>query len=78
MKMHLSRIGSITVAAVLLIILFPAPAKAYLDPGTGSYIFQILLAALLGALFSLKMFWKKIKLYFSTKFTKKNPGDEIK
>ena len=32
---------------------------AYLDPGTGSFFLQWLLAGVLGILVSLKTFWKK-------------------
>lgn len=39
-------------------------AFAYLDPGTGSFIFQVLVAAVVGGLFTLKMFWKKIRIFF--------------
>lgn len=46
---------------ILLILLFPENAYAYLDPGSGSYFFQIILGVLLGGLISLKVFWKKVK-----------------
>lgn len=46
-------------------------AFAYLDPGTGSYIFQVLAAAIIGGLFTVKMFWKKIKNLFVNLFSKK-------
>ncbi len=42
-------------------LLFPSPTFAYIDPGTGSYIVQVLIAGLLGALISLKIFWARIK-----------------
>jgi len=35
-------------------------AFAYLDPGTGSFVFQALAAALLGAIFAVKTYWEKI------------------
>ena len=38
----------------------PKDVYAYLDPGSGSYILQILVAAFLGASFTLKLYWKKI------------------
>ena len=31
---------------------------AYLDPGTGSYVFQILMATSLGVLYAIKLFWR--------------------
>lgn len=46
-------------------------AFAYLDPGTGSYIFQVLVAAFIGSLFTIKMFWQKIKDFFSNHFSRK-------
>ena len=49
----------------LAIVAFPVDAKAYLDPGTGSYIVQILIAAVVGGLFAVKMFWHRIKNFFS-------------
>lgn len=33
---------------------------AYLDPGSGSFILQLLLASLLGGLFIVKTYWQKI------------------
>jgi hypothetical protein len=37
---------------------------AYLDPGSGSFILQILLAALLASLFFMKTFWRKVFGFF--------------
>lgn len=37
---------------------------AYLDPGSGSFILQILLATLLASLLFMKTFWRKIVGYF--------------
>ncbi len=39
----------------------PREARAYLDPGTGSFVTQIIIAAFATVLFSVKLFWKKIK-----------------
>ena len=48
-------------AFFLLFLVIPSRASAYLDPGTGSYLMQIGLAIVLGALFAVKLLWKKIK-----------------
>jgi len=40
----------------------------YLDPGTGSLVFQIILAGLLGISVFIKVFWRKIMNLF--KFNK--------
>lgn len=42
-------------------MLFPKTAQAYLDPGTGSYFFQMLIGGLLGFLFFIKTIIKKVK-----------------
>jgi hypothetical protein len=39
----------------------------YLDPGSGSFLLQILLAALLGGALAIKIYWKKIKALFTGK-----------
>jgi hypothetical protein len=47
---------------------------AYIDPGTGSYFLQILIASLLGVAFAAKVFWKNIKAFFSNLFSKGSKG----
>jgi hypothetical protein len=44
----------------------------YIDPGSGSYLVQVIIAALLGGLFYFKRMWLKIKLFFTGK--KKDPA----
>jgi len=41
--------------------------KKYLDPGTGSMLIQIVLAALLGAGVAIRIFWRNIKAFFTGK-----------
>jgi hypothetical protein len=36
----------------------------YVDPGSGSYLVQAIIAAILGALFYFKTIWWKIKSFF--------------
>jgi hypothetical protein len=48
-----------------------AKPALYLDPGSGSFILQVLLATLLGAGFAIKVYWNKIK----TLFVKTPPAD---
>lgn len=50
-------------------------AYAYLDPGTGSYVLQIVLAGLAASLLVLKLFWARIKLFFWSTFGKKKTDD---
>jgi hypothetical protein len=51
---------------------------AYLDPGSGSYLIQILIAALLGGGFAIKAFWKQISAFFIKTFGKKSTTEEVK
>jgi len=54
------------------LLISPQAAFAYLDPGTGSYILQILIAGILGASFAVKIFWGKIKTFLANLFSKKS------
>jgi hypothetical protein len=47
----------------------------YIDPGSGSYILQMIIAAVLGISFFFKNFWLTIKSYFTGK---KPPKEEDK
>ena len=57
--------------SVLLVILFTVAcvvqasvAHAYIDPGTGSYLFQLLIGGALGGMVALKLYWKDIVNFF--------------
>ncbi len=56
--------------AIVLCLVFPSSAYAYLDPGTGSYIFQLVLAGIVGLGFVIKVYWKRIRAFFSSIFSK--------
>ena len=51
--------------SVTIVLLWYDRAAAYIDPSIGSYLFQLLLAGLLGAMFALKVFWGNIKRFFT-------------
>ena len=59
----------------LLYLVFPQRVYAYLDPGTGSYILQLAIAALLGGSVMIKIYWKKIRTYLANLFSKKQKDD---
>ena len=44
-----------------------ASPPAYLDPGSGSFILQLLVAGILGGLVAIRMYWSKIKARFTRK-----------
>jgi hypothetical protein len=49
----------------VLLLATPTQLPAYVDPGSGSFFLQMLIAGLLGASMTVKTFWKQIKAYFS-------------
>lgn len=61
--------------ALLLLITDHDTAHAYIDPSTGSYVLQIILAGILGTLFTLKLFWKRIRMALSRLITKIRGAD---
>ncbi len=66
-----SRLVVISAALVGASVLFAPPARAYLDPGTGSYVFQMLIAVALSAAFTVKHYWKTIKEKLRRRFAGK-------
>lgn len=68
MKRHL-----LNSSLVLLFFLFVMVGKAYayLDPGSGSFIFQLVLGALLGFSLMIKIYWKRMKDSLISFFSKK-------
>ena len=49
----------------------------YVDPGSGSYLIQMLIAAILGALFYFKNIWWKIKAFFWKSKKEDTEGEDI-
>ena len=74
------------VAVTLIACFFPfLVAHAYLDPGSGSFIIQLIIGAFLGSIVAIKMYFKNIKKSLSKIFQKekatgktesKNENDE--
>lgn len=57
---RLLRLGRATVAVLPLLLIIPREAAAYLDPISGSIILQVLAAAALGGLLTIKRVWAKV------------------
>jgi hypothetical protein len=57
-----------------VLFLTAVDAHAYIDPGTGSYIIQLLIAGLLAAAYVLKMYWIKLIGLFRNLFLKSSKG----
>jgi hypothetical protein len=48
-------------------------AYAYIDAGTGSYVIQMVIAACLGGIFTVKMFFKRIVSFI----TRRKPESKV-
>ena len=60
-------------ASLLSGLLKPA---VYLDPGSGSYLLQLLIAGAMGALLMLRVYWGKVKAFFARLFGREVTDEE--
>ena len=51
----------IAVYSAIFYFVLAVPIHAYIDPGSGSYFLQLLIAGLLAGLYSLKIYWAKVR-----------------
>lgn len=52
---------AIVLPVVAVVLVTPTEAWAYVDPGTGSYLFQLAVAGALAGLYTLRMYWQSVK-----------------
>jgi hypothetical protein len=69
MKIVKNAVASVVLICLLLVLL-SRDAHAYIDPGTGSFIFQLIIGGLIGSAFAIKLFWRNIKGFFHNLFSK--------
>ena len=69
------RFSNFSLIVTMAYVIFPENAHAYIDPGTGSMALQILLAGIVGALFTIKTYWRKAKEFVVGFFRK--PGSPL-
>lgn len=71
-------IKHITFFTILFLLVLPKRVDAYLDPDTGSYLLQIMVATLFGGLFLIKTWWTQIKNFISRIFFRKDAKESEK
>ena len=72
-----SRLAPLALAMIVALVMLPTPALAYLDPGTGSFVIQGIIAAIVGGGFAIKMFWSRIKSKITGKpLTEEDDSDD--
>jgi len=73
---RLRAIAASTLLCLVVLFTFPRRAQAYLDPGTGSYLLQVLLAGLLAGILVVRIFWRSIKAFLRGLFARGcKPGE---
>jgi hypothetical protein len=66
----------LSAVVVLLGLLCTSRASAYIDPGTGSYVLQIVAAGILAGLLMVKVFWGNFKESLSRLFLRRRRDDK--
>jgi len=63
------------ILALFCVLGWTPNAQAYFDPGTGSMVLQLLMASVLGFLFTLKTYWRKFKDFIQNLVSKNSSDD---
>jgi hypothetical protein len=65
------RLGTILLFGLLAVLFGTGPAWAYLDPGTGSMMLQLLLGGIAGAMVVGKLYWHRFRGFVTSRFAGK-------
>jgi uncharacterized membrane protein YqgA involved in biofilm formation len=57
----------VVVTALCLAVVPAGPAFAYIDPGTSSLVLQMLIGGIIGGMFTIKLYWQRLKAFVSGK-----------
>lgn len=58
------------------LLLLIRPAYGYIDPGTGSYVLQTLLAILFALAYTLKLYWRQVTGFIRYRFSRKHRDEK--
>jgi len=78
-RFRMTTLGILMKSLIFMILLHVSFAPAvfgYIDPGAGSYLFQMLMAGLLSSLFAIKMGWRNFRGYLSQFFSRSRSQDD--
>ncbi len=64
------RIGMVLYLALMFSIIAIAPAHAYIDPGSGSLIIQVLVGAAVASALTIRLAWRRVRDFFSGLFSR--------
>lgn len=63
---------------ILIGLVYPQRADAYIDPGTGSFVLQLIAGFLIGASLTIRIYWKKMRSFFDKYFKKDDSRESDK
>ncbi|MEE9397214.1 MAG: hypothetical protein V3V31_09410 [Methylococcales bacterium] len=66
-----------TTAIISVWLISMQPAYAYLDPGTGSMILQIILGGVAGIMVAGKVFWHQLLTFFGIRKPSSDPAQPV-
>ncbi len=67
--------GTTLMLAAFGTVWFAAPAHAYIDGGTASMLFQMMMAGIIASLFFVKTWWYNLKYFIARMMGKVEPTD---
>jgi hypothetical protein len=62
---------------IALVFVFVPNTFAYLDPGSGSYIVQMIIAGILGGFYAIKLYWARIVNFIKGNSAQVDPDEEL-
>ena len=65
-----------TILIVLVLFFMTTPSFAYLDPGTGGSLLQIIIAAIAGLTAGISFYWRKLIHFIKKVFSKNKEKDK--
>jgi hypothetical protein len=71
------KIGPWIIPAAWVTLSVTQSAHAYIDPGTGSYVLQTLLAILFAAAYATNIYWRHLIGFFRGRFGQKRPDEKL-
>jgi hypothetical protein len=74
---RISRLHCNAIPLGLLILTLPIDAHAYLDPGTGSMVLQVIIAGILGAVFTFKSYVRAVITSITGIFRKRRDSSDV-
>ena len=61
------------VAVLVLVVFFPRPAQAYIDPASGSVVISAIISAIVAVTVAIRTYWAKIKRRLKSDDSKEEP-----